>query len=454
MRPAPPARPRRATSVATRARAGAAAFTLERLESGARVVVAPMRERASVAVAIMVAAGSRHEDEAHSGLAHFIEHMVFKGSSRYPTSRDIAAAIEGVGGSLNAATDKELTVYWARVPAEELALAVDVLTDMVFAARLDPAEVEKERAVVVEELRMYADNPQEHVHTLFDEVMWPGHPLGRDTAGREETVCAFTREDCVRHLADHYRAPRLVVSVAGAVERGEALGRILPALEGVPRGDGPAPLPAPPPGPPGEVRLEERRTEQANIVIGARAPSYLDPERFAVDVMTTVLGEGMSSRLFLELRETRGLAYDVHAFTTKLRDTGALGIYVGCEPKRATAAVAAAVAELRRLAREPVGEAELRRAREYVKGRLRLQLESTNAVCSFLGQQELLCGEILAPEEIVARIDAVGPDDVQAAAEGILATGLRGAVIGPFRSADRFAELLVDDDRSASRRTT
>lgn len=436
-----PAVPRGTAATVADAAVGYRSHTLP---GGARVLVAPMRERASVAVAVMIAAGSRHEDEEHSGLAHFIEHMVFKGSARYPTSRDIAAAIEGVGGSLNAATDKELTVYWARVPAEHLRLAVDVLGDMVFAPRFEATEVEKERLVVVEELRMYQDNPQEHVHTLFEEVMWPGHPLGRDTAGREETVVRFTRDDCLAYVGEHYRAPGLVVSVAGAVDPDEALAAVAPVLSGVAPAVPTAAEPPPPPGPPGEVRLLRRRTEQANIVVGARAASYLDADRFAVDVLTTVLGEGMSSRLFLELREARGLAYDVHAFTTKHRDSGALAIYVGCEPRRALAAVQAAVAELRRLAEEPVADAELRRAREYTKGRLRLQLEGTSAVCSFVGQQELLTGEILLPRDIVARIDAVSAAEVRAAAQRIVGNGLRGAIIGPVGGLERFSAALRD----------
>ena len=308
---------------------GAAAYRLSRLPHGARVIVAPMRERASVSIAMMFAAGSRHEEADRAGLSHFIEHMFFKGSRRYPTSRAISEAIEGIGGSLNAATDKELTVYWAKVPAERLGLAVDVLSDMVFAARFDPDELVKEKQVVIEELRMYLDNPQEYVHTLFEETMWPDHPLGRDTAGTEETVLGFTRDDCLRHLAQNYHPDGLVVSVAGAVEEDAALERIAPALGGW--GEGPRPpYRAAEPAPPGaRMRLVNRRTEQANLVVGARSASYLDPERYAVDVLNAVLGDGMSSRLFLELREERALAYDVHSFTIKHRDSGALAMYIG-----------------------------------------------------------------------------------------------------------------------------
>ena len=420
------------------------AYQLTRLPTGARVVVAPMRERASASIAVMFATGSRYEDAEQCGLSHFIEHMLFKGSRRYPTSREISEAVEGVGGSLNAATDKELTMFWARVPANRLDLAVDVLGEMVFASRFDPEEIEKERQVVIEELRMYLDNPQEHVHTMFDEVMWPEHPLGRDTAGTEDTVRSFTRDDCVRRLAEQYSSDALLVSVAGAVDSDAVLQSVEAALGRWGDGARPPMLPAEAPPPAPALRLLNRRTEQANMVVGTRSSSYLDSDRFAVDVLTTVLGEGMSSRLFLELREARGLAYDVHAFTNKVRDSGALGIYVGCDPRRATQAARGAVAELRRLAEEPVGDAELHKAREYIKGRLRLQLEGTNSLCSFLGQQELLTGEILLAEDIVERIDAVGAGEVREAARRMLDSGLRGAVIGPFRSVQTFEKILAE----------
>jgi predicted Zn-dependent peptidase len=423
----------------------AAADTHQRIElaGGARLITAPMRERASVAVALMFAAGSRQEEAAESGIAHFIEHMFFKGSERYRTSKDISQAIEGVGGVLNAATDKELTVCWAKVPAGHLQLALDVLGDMAFRARFDDEEIAKERQVVIEELRMYQDNPQDYVHTLFEEVMWPDHPLGWDTGGREETVRGFTREDCLRHLRTYYHSDALVISVSGAITHEDALSAVGAAVGTWGEGQRPAwrdaePLPSGP-----RLRLQQRRTEQANIVIGTRAASYLDPDRYAVDVLNTVLGEGMSSRLFLELRENLGLVYDVHSFTVKHCDSGALAIYIGCEPRQAAQAITAALDEWRGLAAGAIPEEELGKAREYAKGRMLLQLESTNAVCNFLGQQELLMGEILTPAEIVARIDAVTAEDVQRVAATMLSGGVHGAVIGPFRSEAKLLKAMA-----------
>jgi predicted Zn-dependent peptidase len=408
-----------------------------------RVITAPMRERASVSVAVMFGVGSRYEEPERNGISHFIEHMLFKGARRYPTAKALSEAVEGVGGVLNAATDRELTVLWAKVPAGRLGLAVEVLGDMAFQSSFDPAELEKERQVVIEELRMYVDNPQEYVGTLFDEVMWPNHPLGRDVAGTEETVRSFERDDCLQYLAEHYHADSVVVSLAGAVEHESALELVESAMGSWGAGDRPPMQPAQAPPDTAEMRVLNRRTEQANLIVGARAPGYLHADRFALDVLNIILGEGMSSRLFLELRENRGLAYDVHSFTVKLWDSGALGIYLGCEPRRARAALAAALAELRRLADEPVGEEELSRAREYARGRLVLHLEGTNSMSSYLGQQELLGGEILLPETVVERIQAVTAEDVRRLAASMLADGLRGAVIGPFRDAEKFVTVLA-----------
>jgi predicted Zn-dependent peptidase len=396
-----------------------------------------------VSLSVMFGVGSRYEEAERSGLSHFIEHMLFKGARRFPTAKALSEAIEGVGGVLNAATDREMTMLWAKVPAGRLALAVEVLGDMAFHSTFDPGELSKERQVVIEELRMYVDNPQEYVGTLFDEVMWPDHPLGRDVAGTEETVRTFERDDCLRHLAEHYHPDSVVVSVAGAVDHDAALEVVAGAVGGWGAGPRPAMLPALPASPTGEMRLVNRRTEQANLIVGGRAPGYRDADRFVLDVLNILLGEGMSSRLFLELRENRGLAYDVHSFTVKLWDSGALGIYLGCEPRRARAALTAAVAELRRLSEETVPDEELHRAREYARGRLVLHLEGTNSMCSYLGQQELLSGEILLPETVVARIEAVTAEDVRRLAATILEGGLRGAVIGPFRDAEKFMTIVA-----------
>jgi predicted Zn-dependent peptidase len=407
------------------------------------MLAAPMRERASVSIAFMFGTGSRVETPDECGLAHFIEHMVFKGGETYPTARRISEAVEGVGGALNASTDREATIFWAKVPAERVDVAVSVLSDMLFRPRFLPEDVERERQVVIEELRMYEDSPQDHVHTLFDAVMWPEHPLGWDVAGTEATVQSFTADDCRAHMQRQYRRDDLVVSVAGALDTDAVAELVSTSLQRWPdqAGDRGQPLPATAPSGTA-VSLLDRRASQANVVLGARAPSYRDERRFVADILNVVLGEGMSSRLFLELREERGLAYDVHSFLTRVADSGTLAISLGCEPKRALEAMRAAVAELERLATEEVPVAELERAKEYARGRLSVQLESTSALCNHLGQQELLTGEILLASDIAERLLAVDPESVRSLAAEILSGGLRAAVIGPFRKPEPFLEVL------------
>jgi predicted Zn-dependent peptidase len=418
-------------------------YTRTVLDGGVRLLAAPMRERASVSIAFMFGTGSRVETADECGLAHFIEHMVFKGGETYPTARRISEAVEGVGGALNASTDREATIFWAKVPAERVDVAVSVLSDMLFSPRFLPEDVERERQVVIEELRMYEDSPQDHVHTLFDAVMWPEHPLGWDVAGTEATVTSFTADDCRRHMQRQYRRDDLVVSVAGALDADAVADLVSTSLHRWPDHAGDRAQAVPATVPSGTaVSLLDRRASQANVVLGARAPSYRDERRFVADILNVVLGEGMSSRLFLELREERGLAYDVHSFLTRVADSGTLAISLGCEPKRALEAMRAAVAELHRLASETVPAAELERAKEYARGRLSVQLESTSALCNHLGQQELLTGEILLASDIAERLLAVDPEAVRSLAAEIVAGGLRAAVIGPFRKPEPFLEVL------------
>src|SRR5437868_14520656 len=350
------------------------------LPGRARLVVEAMPERHSTSVVFMFGGGSRLEDDRLAGVSHFIEHLFFKGTHRRPTSKEIADAIEGVGGFINASTDKELTAYWARVPSERMELGFDVLFDIVANSRLDPADVERERMVILDELRMYQDQPQDLVQNLFEELIWPGHPLGRDIAGTEESVSRLTRDEILEYADAHYRLPNLVVGAAGSINETEVMAVVSGGLSMPPDIDGalPALPPSPLEGP--RVLVRRRDTEQAHICLGARALSYMDPDRYALDLLNTVLGEGMSSRLFLNIRERLGLAYDVHSFTQKHRDTGYLGLYLGVDPKNAIRAVEAAMVQLRRLREEDVDPDEPAGAKEFTKGRLRLELDRKSVV--------------------------------------------------------------------------
>jgi predicted Zn-dependent peptidase len=396
------------------------------------MIVEAMPERQSASVVLMFAGGSRLEDDRLAGVSHFIEHLYFKGTVRRPTSKEIADAIEGVGGFINASTDKELTAYWARVPSEHISLGLDVLFDIVTNSRLDPADVERERMVILEELRMYQDQPQDLVQNLFEELIWPGHPLGRDIAGTEESVSRLDRDDILEYADAHYRLPNLVIGAAGALDVAATTADVTrnlslrPDLNGAMNASSPGPLDGP------RVLVRRRNTEQAHICLGTRAFSYLHPDRYAFDLLGTVLGEGMSSRLFLNIRERLGLAYDVHSFSQKHRDTGYLGVYIGVDPKKAIDAVNAVMAELRGLADAEVAGEELARAKEFTKGRLRLELETTNGVAFWLTYQESLLGEIKSIEEELVLVDEVTAADVRRVAEEVLRAPIQMSVIGPF----------------------
>lgn len=419
-------------------------YRLATLPSGAKVVSAELKDRPSVSMAVLFKVGSRYETDREAGISHFLEHMFFKGSQRYGGAKEIAEAIEGVGGVLNAATDKELTMYWARVPRNKASLAIDVLGDMLFNPLLDPGEMEKERLVVLEELRMYQDSPQDHVHSLFEQISWPNHPLGRDIGGTEASVRSLLRDDLLRYLEQHYMLRNLVVTIAGPLTHEEALALIEPHLQV--RGNGSAPPPFLPSVANGQkpgVLLKTKKTEQAHVCLGVHAPSYMDKDRHVIDILNCVLGEGMSSRLFLEVREKLGLAYDVHSYVNRMFDTGVLGVYAGTEPRQAARAVGAIVGQLKRLCEEKVKPTELTKAKEFYKGRLLLQMESTNSVATWYGGQEALMGKIEDVDQTMAEVDTVSADDVMRVARVLFGQNLQLAAIGPFRSEAPFLKQIA-----------
>ncbi|MBJ7599313.1 MAG: insulinase family protein [Candidatus Nephthysia bennettiae] len=413
------------------------------LKGGAKLLTATLPDRASAALVLMLGVGSRFEDDRIGGISHFIEHLFFKGTRRRPSAKEIAEAIEGVGGVINASTDKEVTVYWTRVPADRVDLAADVLFDIVSNSQFAPDDVERERMVILEELKMYLDQPQDYVHSLFERIMWPDHPLGRDIIGTVESVSSTSRDDLLAYLQGHYRLPNLVMAISGAVQPDQALQLVESRLT-LPEAPNGSMEFVPAPGPLTEpvVLLHRKDTEQAHICLGTRALSYLDPDRYALDLLNTILGEGMSSRLFLEIREKRGLAYDVHSFSSKHSDAGYFAVYMGVDPKKAEEAVNAVMEELRRVASEQVPEEELVKAKEFTKGRLRLGLEGTNSLATWLCQQELLTGRVKTVEEVVQLFEAVTLEELQRVAQRVLSQPVQLAVIGPFPSDGPFRSAI------------
>lgn len=396
----------------------------------------------SVCVAVFIGAGSRYEVDEKAGISHFIEHLAFKGTQKRATAQDISEAIEGIGGVLNGGTDKEVTVYWAKVARPHLAIALDVLSDMLLHSRLEPQEVEKERGVILEEIRMTWDSPAQRVDLLIDDTVWPQQPLGRDVAGSPGSVAELSRQDMVDFMAHHYFPTNTVIAVAGDVSHQEV-------VAGLSRGFGSWPGGQPQPWYPADngqgaprLRVETRDTEQAHLCLALRGLSSLDPDRFTLNLLNTILGEGMSSRLFLEIREKRGLAYDIHSYLQQFLDAGSWIICAGVDPRKLESAIGAILDEVSKL-REGIPESGLARAREFLKGRLLLRMEDTRSVAGWLGGQELLIGQVLTVDEVVSRLEAITTQDLERLARSlILPQKLNLAVVGPLAHSDRLENLL------------
>ncbi|MCS5655113.1 MAG: insulinase family protein [SAR202 cluster bacterium] len=401
------------------------------LDNKLRVLTSTMAHTQSISMVICVGAGSRYESDELAGVSHFIEHLPFKGTESWPTARAVSEAIEGVGGVMNASTDREMTVFWCKVARLHYKTAFAVLMDMVLNSRLDPEEVEKEREVIQEELRMTYDQPSYRVDLLIDEAMWPDQAMGRDVGGTLETVADIQQKDIREYMHQQYNPANTVVAVAGNVTHEEVVGMLaettrdwkpLESLDwelATDNVEGPL------------VKVERRHSDQTHLCLGVPGLSLTHPDRYAFNLMNTILGDGMSSRLFLNLREEQGLAYDVHSSSSNYRDTGALVVYCGVEPSKTNDAVKTIVKEFQGMHQAP-SEQELNKAREYSKGRLLLRMEDTRAVASWLGAQELLQDSVRTPEEVVESLDAVTPADIARVAKNFLNDDkMRLAVVGP-----------------------
>lgn len=413
------------------------------LDNGLRILTSTMPHTRAVSIGFFIGVGSRFEDEEENGISHFLEHMLFKGTEKRPTAREIAEAIEGVGGAINATTGRELTTYWVKVPQGHLALAIDVLVDMLQRSKLEEEEIEKERRVIIEEINMMLDLPGDWVHLLLNQLVWPGHPLGRDVTGTKESVTKIDRERMFRYLARHYHPADTVISVAGGIEHQEVVGELSSALETWPGKEREAYLPVEEAQREPRVCLGYRETEQAHLALSLQGIPRSHPDRFNLQLLNTVLGQGMSSRLFLEVREKRGLTYSISSYVNYLYDTGSIGVSAGVDPRRIEAALEAILGELDRLRREPVPAEELKKAQEFMKGRLLLQMEDSLAVVSWLGRQEILEDRVLTIDEVLAAVDAVTAEDIQrVASERFREESLNLAVVGPFQEEERVRSLL------------
>ena len=392
---------------------------------------------------MMLAAGSRYETPESKGIAHFAEHMFFKGTERRPTARTISTEIDAIGGEFNAFTGKELTGYYVRCGSETRDVALDVLADMLLHSRFDEAEITKEKGVIVEEMNVYLDTPQRYVGNVYDRLLYADQPLGWDIIGTRETVEAATRETFMSYLDTWYRPERMVVGIGGRIEDGltERLEELLGGIE--PRSTGDAPgVDLPPDTSP--VLLHTKDSEQAHLILGVRGYPIGHPNRYALQLLAVVLGGGMSSRLFTEVREKRGLGYYVNAGNTAYTDAGTFYATAGVDVARVDEAITTILGELRKISAEPVPADELEKARGYAKGRFVLRLESPQGTIQYGLRREVLEGEIEEPDELLRRLDEVTVEDVQRVARDLFEEKrLYLAVVGPFDDPARFEKLLA-----------
>lgn len=390
------------------------------LDNGIRVVSEEINQVRSVSIGIWVLCGARYEEESSSGICHFLEHMLFKGTAGR-TAYDIAAAIDSIGGFINAFTSKEITAYYLKVPDYHLATAMDLLADMFSNSLFDKKEIEKEKSVVLQEIHLLEDSPDEYVHEYFESSFWQGQPLGRTVLGNRESVASLSRGKLVSFLRSRYGAGNMVISAVGNMKHEVLVKMVREAFADL----NPSPTVSRDGSPVSRagVHALKRDLEQVHLVVGTDAPSAVSPKRYAALLANAILGGCMSSRLFQEIRENRGLAYAVHSFISSYLDTGIFGIYVGAASDKIPEIIRLINAELDRLCQVLVTEREIASAKELIKGNFLLSMESTDSRMTRLAKNEACFGRYVTSEEFIAKIDSVSREDIQSMAQEIFEPG-------------------------------
>ena len=418
-------------------------WTTTTLPNGLRVVVTPIPTAQSAAVSLWVGVGSRDETPTTNGLSHYIEHMLFKGTERRPTAAMISEAIEGAGGGLNAFTTKEVTCYWNNLPYERVDTGLDVLADMLQHSVMDPAEVERERTVVQQELRRAKDSPGNWVTELISDATYGDQPIGWPIGGTLDTVGAMHRDDFFSHMKTHYYPQNAVLSIAGNIEAGRVIDLATDQFGGWMPGTPVSHSAAKAERPAEYIKIDERDIEQCNLMLAVFGIGRSDPDKYALDIMNTALGRGMSSRLFTEVRERRGLAYSVGSGSSRYRDIGSVSVSAGVTREHQEEALQVIIGELQRIATEPMSDEELTRTKDYAAGSFRLGLETPMSFAQRFGGQLLQDDEIEPPDVTVERLRAVTAEDVQRVATRLFANPKFSlAVVGPSASPDRLDAIL------------
>ena len=413
------------------------------LENGLRVILAPLPAFRSTTAIVLCGAGSRYETKATNGVSHFLEHMFFKGTNKRPTASDISIALDAIGADYNAFTGKETTGYHIKAASTHLPLLIDMLSDMLWNSKFDEAEIEKERGVIIEEINLYEDMPMRRVGEIYEQLLWGNQPLGWDIGGEKDIIRKLKRQDFTDYIDARYAPNNMVLTLAGHFERDKALADInkyfghhktkkvetyLPVIENQKKP---------------EARITYKKTDQAHLVVGVRGYEMGHPDRYNVGVLGAILGGGMSSRLFLNVREKRGLAYYVRADHDSYMDTGMFAASAGVDLKRITDAISVILEEFNKITKEKVSEAELTKAKEYIKGKIILSWEDSRTVALSFGSDELMENRVRTLDEYLREIDKVTAGDIQRVAKDLFkAQTLNLAVIGPFKNAAPFEKVL------------
>lgn len=420
-------------------------YTKSTLPNGIRVITVPMPSLESVTLSIWAGVGSRYEDDKIAGLSHFLEHIVFKGSKKRPSARAISEAVDEIGGEFNAGTTKEWTNFYIKCRKDNLKIAFDVLSDMVLNPLLKEVDIEKEKGVILEEMAMYEDTPIINIGDIFETTMFGKTPLGRDTIGIKKAIEAVKKDDFVLYRKQYYYPENLVIVISGGLNEKKTLDmtkQYFGSLKGKNTKEYASykPTQTKP-----QLKLKTKKVEQAHFILGFLGKPKGNPDRFAEAVLASILGGGMSSRLFTEIREKRGLAYSVRTSSDHFVDTGYIGTYVGVDLKKIDEALKITLEEHYKIASSKHGitPKELAKSKEYIKGHLALYLEDTKAVAGYFGDQEILLGKIDTPEDVFKAIDKVTINDVvQVAKQAFVPQKLNLAVIGPYNNEAEFEKLI------------
>lgn len=414
------------------------------LSNGLRIVTQSLNNTKSVTVLILVGAGSRYEKKETNGLAHFLEHMFFKGAKKYKNTKEVSEAIDGVGGDFNAFTGKEYVGYYVKVADRHVDVALDVLSDMLLHATFDPEEIDRERGVIMEEYNMYQDTPMHQIGWDFEELIYGDQPMGWDQVGRKEVIMSLQQRDFIDYKNQLYAPENTVIAVAGNVQHEEMAKKIeeLFAFQ-----DGKKMFHAPPllqnPNT-NNISLRNKKTEQAHVMVGFPGLPEIHPDRYALKMLSVVLGGNMSSRMFLSVRERKGLAYYINSSVDEYSDTGIFSTNAGVSLSRIEDAITAILQEYKRVLDEPIPLAELKKAQEYFKGKMVLRLEDSEEYAHLLGKFEVLYHQTRTPEEIIEAIDRVTPQDLTRVAQQLfIPEKLYLAVIGPYEDKEHFRKLLT-----------